>query len=90
MQFGLQGYVPLHFALANISKCRVEGDGKPLARGAIIYYPPQPPDLGPELDSPQFGVAPHSDYGCLTLLWQEDCGGLQVQAKDGSWIPAPP
>jgi isopenicillin N synthase-like dioxygenase len=59
---------------------------KPLARGSIIYYPPQPPDLG----DAQFGVSPHSDYGCLTLLWQNDSGGLQVRAKDGSWIMAPP
>jgi isopenicillin N synthase-like dioxygenase len=59
---------------------------KPLARGSIIYYPPQPPDLG----DAQFGVSPHSDYGCLTLLWQDDSGGLQVRAKDGSWIMAPP
>ncbi len=59
---------------------------KPLARGSIIYYPPQPPNLGDE----QFGVSPHSDYGCLTLLWQDDNGGLQVRGKDGGWIDAPP
>ena len=59
---------------------------KPLARGSIIYYPPQPPHLG----DTQFGVSPHSDYGCLTLLWQDDSGGLQIRAKDGSWIEAPP
>jgi len=59
---------------------------KPLARGSIIYYPPQPPSLGDE----QFGVSPHSDYGCLTLLWQDDNGGLQVRGKDGGWIDAPP
>jgi isopenicillin N synthase-like dioxygenase len=59
---------------------------KPLARGSVIYYPPQPPDQG----DAQFGVSPHSDYGCLTLLWQDDNGGLQVRAKDGGWIEAPP
>jgi isopenicillin N synthase-like dioxygenase len=59
---------------------------KPLARGSIIYYPPQPPALGGE----QFGVSPHSDYGCLTLLWQDDNGGLQVRDKQGGWIDAPP
>src|SRR5262249_45683257 len=59
---------------------------KPLARGSIIYYPPQPVEAGAE----QFGVSPHSDYGCLTLLWQDDNGGLQVRAKDGGWIMAQP
>lgn len=60
---------------------------KPLQRTQIIYYPPQPP--APVAD--QFGVAPHSDYGCITLLWQDDNGGLQVMnAGSKSWIDAPP
>ena len=63
-----------------------QGFAKPLARGSIIHYPPQPPDLGID----RFGVAPHSDYGCLTLLWQDMVGGLQVRNRAGDWILAPP
>jgi isopenicillin N synthase-like dioxygenase len=59
---------------------------KPLARGSAIYYPPQPADLG----ETQFGVAPHTDYGGLTLLSQDDVGGLQVLAKTGQWVTAHP
>lgn len=59
---------------------------KPLARGSIIHYPPQPPDLGTE----QFGVGPHTDYGFLTLLWQDSVGGLEVLNRDGDWVAAPP
>jgi isopenicillin N synthase-like dioxygenase len=59
---------------------------KPLARGSAIYYPPQPPDLG----ETQFGVAPHTDYGGLTLLSQDQVGGLQVLAKSGQWVTAHP
>jgi isopenicillin N synthase-like dioxygenase len=59
---------------------------KPLARGSAIYYPPQPPDLG-EL---QFGVAPHTDYGGLTLLAQDMVGGLQVLGAQGKWVTAHP
>jgi isopenicillin N synthase-like dioxygenase len=59
---------------------------KPLARCSLIYYPPQPPDTGTE----QFGVAPHTDYGGLTLLSQDDTGGLQVRARSGEWVTAPP
>jgi len=59
---------------------------KPLARCSLIYYPPQPPDTGTE----QFGVAPHTDYGGLTLLSQDDTGGLQVRARSGEWATAPP
>lgn len=59
---------------------------KPLARASILYYPPQPADLGPS----QFGVAPHTDYGCITILWQDGSGGLQVRNREGEWIAAPP
>ncbi len=59
---------------------------RPVSRGGTIYYPPQPETAGAD----QFGVAPHTDFGCLTLLWQDMVGGLQVQANDGSWVAAPP
>jgi isopenicillin N synthase-like dioxygenase len=59
---------------------------KPLARCSLIYYPPQPPETGTE----QFGVAPHTDYGGLTLLSQDDTSGLQVRARSGEWVTAPP
>ena len=59
---------------------------KPLARGGSIYYPPQPADMGAE----QFGVAPHTDYGGLTLLAQDGVGGLQVRSKSGEWLTAHP
>jgi isopenicillin N synthase-like dioxygenase len=59
---------------------------RPLARGSAIWYPPQPPDLGRE----QFGVAPHTDYGGLTLLAQDMTGGLQVQGTGRDWVMAHP
>ena len=59
---------------------------KPLARGALLHYPPQPESMGAD----QFGSSAHTDYGCLTLLWQDAVGGLEVRNKAGQWIPAPP
>jgi isopenicillin N synthase-like dioxygenase len=59
---------------------------RPITRGALIFYPPQQPDLGDD----QFGVAPHTDYGCLTLLYQDPIGGLQVQGRNGEWVVAHP
>ncbi|MBO1324508.1 isopenicillin N synthase family oxygenase [Acetobacter sp. TBRC 12305] len=59
---------------------------RPLQRTQAIWYPPHPP----EREHDQFGVAPHTDYGCITLLWQDGVGGLDVQGADGNWIPAPP
>ncbi len=59
---------------------------RPISRGSLIYYPPQPPFL----ERDQFGVAPHTDYGCLTLLHQADVGGLEVLGKSGEWLTAHP
>ncbi len=49
----------------------------------IFHYPPAP------ADDPGWGVGEHTDYGLLTLLLQDDNGGLQVHTRDG-WIDAPP
>ena len=49
----------------------------------IFHYPPSLPQAG------GWGVGEHTDYGLLTLLAQDDAGGLQVRAPDG-WIDAPP
>ena len=59
---------------------------RPVSRGSLIYYPPQPPRMGTD----QFGVAPHTDYGCLTLLWQDATGGLEVLNKQKEWVTAHP
>jgi isopenicillin N synthase-like dioxygenase len=60
---------------------------KRLQRTQIIYYPPQPEAMGED----QFGVAPHTDFGCLTLLWQDESGGLEVYDRaTRDWIAAPP
>jgi len=38
----------------------------------------------------QYRVAPHTDWGVLTILdRQPGQGGLQVQARDGRWLDAP-
>jgi isopenicillin N synthase-like dioxygenase len=49
----------------------------------IFHYPPAPPA------APGWGVGEHTDYGLLTLLAQDDNGGLQVHTRAG-WVDAPP
>jgi isopenicillin N synthase-like dioxygenase len=55
----------------------------PLILFRIFHYPPQ------ENNYEQWGVGEHTDYGLLTLLLQDDVGGLQVKTPSG-WIDAPP
>jgi len=47
------------------------------------FYPPCPQ---PELT---MGLPAHTDHGLLTLLLQNQLGGLQIQHK-GKWIPVNP
>ncbi|MCC5608790.1 isopenicillin N synthase family oxygenase [Nostoc sp. CHAB 5834] len=51
----------------------------------LLHYPPlqTPPKLG------QVRAGEHSDYGSITLLLQDDVGGLEVQTASGKWIAAP-
>ena len=58
---------------------------RPLVRTRLLHYPPQPEGSGED----QFGAAPHTDWGCMTLLWQDQVGGLQVRNRAGQWIDAP-
>jgi isopenicillin N synthase-like dioxygenase len=48
----------------------------------IFHYPASAPGKG-------WGVGEHTDYGLLTLLAQDDIGGLAVKTPHG-WIDAPP
>ncbi len=59
---------------------------EPISVFRIIHYPPRRTASSPE----QQGAGAHTDYGCITLLYQDDAGGLQVQDVRGQWIDAPP
>ncbi|MFI1382839.1 isopenicillin N synthase family dioxygenase [Embleya sp. NPDC020886] len=50
----------------------------------VVHYPGRP---SADVDQ---GVGAHKDYGYLALLQQDDVGGLQVRARDGSWIDVAP
>jgi isopenicillin N synthase-like dioxygenase len=62
-----------HFATAYLRR--------PTVLFRIFRYPPT--------EREAWGVAEHTDYGLLTLLAQDDAGGLEVKARSG-WRPAAP
>lgn len=47
------------------------------------FYPERPKDA----TSKDFGIATHTDYGCLTLLATDGSPGLEVRKRGGGWIP---
>ena len=51
----------------------------------LLHYPPVK-----YVSEGQLGAGAHTDYGTLTVLFQDAEGGLQVQGLDGKWIDAPP
>jgi isopenicillin N synthase-like dioxygenase len=57
----------------------------PLVLFRIFHYPPMPADSG----QLPWSVGEHTDYGLLTLLSQDDAGGLEVRSRS-RWVPAPP
>lgn len=58
----------------------------PLTLFRIFHYPADPNPNGDDL---LWGVGEHTDYGILTIVNQDDCGGLQVKCRSG-WIDALP
>ena len=51
----------------------------------MLHYPPhdQPREAG------VFGIAPHTDFGFITVLAQDNVGGLEFRPRGGDWTPVP-
>ncbi|WP_291730809.1 2-oxoglutarate and iron-dependent oxygenase domain-containing protein [Leisingera sp. F5] len=58
----------------------------PITIQRLLHYPPQQG----QIDESVMGIGAHTDYGSLTILAQDDVGGLQVMNRDGDWIEGPP
>lgn len=52
----------------------------------LLHYPP----IASAPKENQIRAGEHSDYGSMTLLFQDDAGGLEVRRADGKWIEATP
>lgn len=62
---------------------------QPTAILRMLHYPPVRDALDPH-SLPPTGCGAHSDYGYLTILAQDEKGGLQVETQTRHWIDVPP
>ena len=51
-----------------------------------LYYPVMPGSA----DQNYIRLGEHCDYGSITLLFQDDVGGLQIESMEGKFVDAPP
>lgn len=59
---------------------------KPITIQRLLRYPSQ----SGEVSQKEIGIGAHTDYGVLTILFQDRVGGLQVRNRAGEWVSAPP
>ncbi|GAA6060597.1 hypothetical protein JCM10212_004576 [Sporobolomyces blumeae] len=50
----------------------------------LLHYPPTKRSEG------NSRIGAHTDFGTVTLLWQDATGGLEVTGPDGQWAPVHP
>lgn len=64
-----------------------------------LHYPPPPPSCaeeeeeggeGGDGDEERIGLGAHKDFSWVTLVLQDEVGGLEVLNSEGRWIDVPP
>jgi len=63
-----------------------EALAEPNAAVRVLHYPPRNADAAAD----RFGAGAHTDWGFITILLQDDCGGLEIETADGGWLKAAP
>ena len=56
----------------------------------LLHYPPVPAELIESKRATRLDA--HSDWPSITMVFQDDCGGLQIESPDekGKFIDVPP
>jgi isopenicillin N synthase-like dioxygenase len=59
---------------------------EPLTYSQLLRYPA----VAASAFDGQYGAGAHSDFGMITILLQDDVGGLEVRSGDGTWHTVAP
>lgn len=62
----------------------------PGADSVYIHYPGTPKSDAGSSAEVDVGIGSHTDIQCVTLLWQDNSGGLQVLSANDEWLDARP
>ncbi|KAL4782611.1 2OG-Fe(II) oxygenase superfamily protein [Aspergillus varians] len=62
----------------------------PGADGLYVHYPGTPGLNPSSTQTIDVGIGSHTDIQCVTLLWQDNSGGLQVLSASDEWLDARP
>jgi isopenicillin N synthase-like dioxygenase len=63
-----------------------DGYEDPSCSVRLLHYAPNP---GANVSN-QWGAGAHTDWGAITLLYQDEVGGLEILGPEGEWLPATP
>ena len=63
-----------------------EALASPSVNVRLLHYPPQPP----KFPADRLGCGAHTDWGLITILLQDDCGGLEIETGHDQWLRASP
>jgi isopenicillin N synthase-like dioxygenase len=72
----------LGLAWSHFEPCLVDH----MASLRLLHYPPHP-TADPERE---VGCGAHTDWGAITILAQDETGGLEIRQPNGTWVAARP
>ena len=80
-QIGINILSSIEFSLGYSENFFKDKFKNPMSLLRCNYYPPRKS----ELSNKDYGIAPHTDYGCLTILLTDSNPGLEIKNPSNEW-----